>query len=109
MANTPEAEGQEEQIGEQQQEEEIEEEIETYVPPKRIKRVYQTKDQNLWEDEDLSSITLIHTRNYTNITKITEHDHLMDDNWHEWKERMRQVFHNCDITGYVTGDNITPQ
>ena len=82
----------------------MEEEVETYVPPKCVKRVYETKDQNLWEDEDLPSITLIHTRNYTNITKITEHDHLMDDNWHEWKERMRQVFYNCDINEYVTGE-----
>ena len=86
----------------------MEEEVKTYVPPKCVKRVYETKDQNLWEDEDLPSITLIHTRNYTNITKITEHDHLMDDNWHEWKERMRQVFYNCDINEYITGEIKCP-
>ena len=70
MANTPEAEGQEEQIGEQQQEEEMEQEVEPYVPPKHAKRVYQTKAKDLWEDEDLPSITLIRTRNYTNVSKI---------------------------------------
>ena len=68
MANIPEAEGQQEQIGEQQQEEKME--VEIYVPPKCVKRVYQTKAQNLWEDEDLPSITLIRTRNYTNVSKI---------------------------------------
>ena len=56
MANTPEAEGQEEQIGEQEQEEEMEEEVETYVPPKHAKRVYQSKAKDLWEDDDLPSI-----------------------------------------------------
>jgi hypothetical protein len=28
----------------------------------------------------------------------------MDENWHKWKERMKRVFFNCDITGYVRGD-----
>ena len=98
MANTPETEGQEEQIGEQQQEEEIEEEDEIYVPLKHAKRVYQSKaKEDLWEDDDLPSIKLICTRNYTNINKIAEHDHLTDKNWHKWKERMRQISYNCDI------------
>ena len=104
MANTPEAEGQEEQIGEQEQEEEMEEEVETNVPPKCAKRVYQSKAKDLWEDDDLPSITLIRTRNYSNINRIAERDHLTDENWHEWKERMREVFYNCDIIGYITGD-----
>jgi len=108
MANTPEAEGQEEQIGEQEQEEEMEEEVETYVPPKHAKRVYQSKAKDLWEDGDLPSITLICTRNYTNVNKITECNHLTDENWHEWKERMRQVFYNCDINEYVTGEIKCP-
>ena len=43
MANTPEAEEQEEQLEEQQLEEEIEEEIEVYVPPQCTKRVYHAK------------------------------------------------------------------
>ena len=109
MANTPEAEGQEEQIGEQQQGEETEEEVEAYVPPKCAKRVYQSKAKDLWEDdEDLPSIKLICTRNYTNVNKITEHNHLMDKNWHEWKERMRRVFYNCDVNEYDTGETKHP-
>ena len=51
---------------------------------------------------------LICTKDYSNINRIAEHDHLMDENWHKWKERMRQVFYNCDITGYVTGDIECP-
>jgi hypothetical protein len=27
----------------------------------------------------------------------------MDKNWHEWKDRMKQVFTNCNITGYLIG------
>ena len=69
------------------------------------KRVYQSKDKDLLEDDkDLPSITLICTRNYTNVNKIAEHDHLTDDNWHKWKKRMRRVFYNCDINEYVTGE-----
>ena len=109
MANTPEAEVQEEQIGEQQQGEEMEEEVKTYVPPKCAKRIYQSKaKEDLWEDDDLPSIKLIHTRNNTNVDKIAECDHLMDENWHKWKERMRRVFYNCDINEYVTGEIKCP-
>ena len=76
MANTPEAEAQEEQIGEQEQEEEIEEEIEPYVPLKCAKRVYGKRPKDLWKDNDLPSIKLIHTKNYSNVNRITERDHL---------------------------------
>ena len=56
MAHTPEAEIQEEKIGEQQQEEEMEEEVKTYVPPKCAKRVYQSKaKEDLWEDDRLQT------------------------------------------------------
>ena len=103
MAHTPEAEGQEVPIGELNQGEELEEEV--YEPPKCAKRVYQSKGKDFQEDDkDLPSITLIHTRNYTNVSKIAECDHLMDNNWHDWKERMRRVFYNCDINEYVTGE-----
>ena len=108
MANTSEAEEQEEQIEEQEQEKEIKEEIKAYIPPKCAKRVYQSKAKDLWEDDDLPSIKLIHTKNYSNINRITECDHLTDENWHKWKERMRQVFYNCDINGYITGDIKCP-
>jgi hypothetical protein len=36
-------------------------------------------------------IELIQTKEYS------------DENWHEWKDRMKRVFINCDITGYITG------
>ena len=108
MANTPEAENQEEQLGEQQLEEEIEEEIVPYVPPKCAKRVYRAQPKDLWEDDDLCSIKLIHTKNYSNVNRIAECDHLMDKNWHKWKERMRWVLYNCDINGYITGDIKCP-
>ena len=32
----------------------------------------------------------------------------MDENWHEWKKRMKWVFLNCDITGYITGNTKHP-
>ena len=108
MANTPKDEGQEEQIGEQEQEEEIEEEIEPYVPPKHAKRVYGKQPKDLWEDDDLPSIKLICTKNYSNVNRITECNHLTDKNWHKWKERMRQAFYNCNITGYITGETKHP-
>ena len=109
MANTPEAEGQEVPIGELHQGELSEEEVDTYEPPKPAKRVYQSNAVDLVEDdEDIPFIKLIRTRNYTNVNKIAECDHLMDDNWHEWKERMRRVFYNCDINEYVTGEIKCP-
>jgi len=72
MANTPEAEEQEEQLEEQQleeeMEEELEEEIKVFVPPKCAKRVYHAKPkpsiEDLWEDDNLPSIDLIHTKDY---------------------------------------------
>ena len=95
MANTPEAEEQEEQLGGQQLEEEIEEEIEAYVPPKHAKRVYHAKPkpsiEDLWEDDNLPSIKLIRTKNYSNVNRITEHDHLMDKNCHKWKGQQGHV------------------
>ena len=83
MANIPEAEEQEKQLGEQQLEEEIEEEIVPYVPPKCAKRVYRAQPKDLWEDDDLCSIKLICTKNYSNVNRIAECDHLMDKNWHK--------------------------
>ena len=83
MANTPEPEEQERQLKEQQLEEEIEEEqeekIEAFVPPKHAKRVYHTKPKLSIQD----SIQLIGTKDYSNINRITECNHLMDENWHK--------------------------
>jgi hypothetical protein len=49
------------------------------------------------------TITLICTKEYSNVNKIAECDHLTDENWHEWWERMKWVFINCEITGYTNG------
>ena len=74
------------------------------------KRVYHTKAnlpvEELFDDEP--SINLICTKEYLNINRITDCDHLTDDNQHKWKERMKQVFFNCDITGYIKGDVKCP-
>jgi hypothetical protein len=51
---------------------------------------------------------LLRTKDYSSVSKITKHDHLTDDNWDEWKERMKQVFRNCGITGYVDGTTKKP-
>src|SRR5271155_1948141 len=50
-----------------------------------------------------ATVDLIRTKEYSNVNKIADRDHLTDENWHEWKDRMKRVFTNCDITGYVTG------
>ena len=39
---------------------------------------------------------------------IANCNHLTDENWHEWKEHMKRLFTNCDITGYVHGDIKQP-
>jgi hypothetical protein len=49
------------------------------------------------------TIKLLKTKDYSNISKIAERDHLTNDNWHEWKEHMQCVLTNCEITGYVDG------
>jgi len=99
MANTPRAEEQEEQLEEQQlddgMEEELEEEIEAFVPPKCAKRIYHAKPklsiEDIWEDDNLPSIDLICTKDYSNINRIAECDHLVDKNWHKWKENEMSI------------------
>jgi hypothetical protein len=49
------------------------------------------------------TIKLLKTKDYSNVSKIAEWDHLTDDNWHEWKERMQRILTNCEITGYADG------
>ena len=48
-----------------------------------------------------ATVDLIRTKEYSNVSKIADRDHLTDENWHEWKDRMKRVFMNCDITEYV--------
>jgi gag-polypeptide of LTR copia-type len=55
-----------------------------------------------------ATMELIQTKEYSNIYKIADRDHLMDENWHEWKDQMKCVFTNCDITGYVMGTVSRP-
>jgi gag-polypeptide of LTR copia-type len=49
-----------------------------------------------------ATVELIRTKEYSNVNKIADCDHLTDDNWHEWKDHMKHVFTNCDINGYIT-------
>ena len=35
------------------------------------------------------SIMLIHTKDYSTVSRIAVRDHLDDDNWYEWKEHFR--------------------
>jgi hypothetical protein len=56
------------------------------------------------EDEFPSpSVKALKTKDYTNVSRIAEHDHLTDKNWHEWKDCMFRVFLSCDIAEYVAG------
>ena len=96
--------------------------IETQGPaPKQPRRTYATKDRHIrsetrseadTEHPDTDSdeegafrpkIKLLKTKNYTNVSKVADRNHLNDDNWHEWRERIRRVFNNCEIVGYVNG------
>jgi hypothetical protein len=79
--------------------------------PKQSKRIYCSKQsQHIVPDtgdessgdNNLPAIQLIRTKEYSNVNKIADRDHLTDENWHEWKDRMKRVFTNCDITGYIT-------
>ena len=103
MTDTPEV---------KEQVEQQEEEIKEFVPPKCAKRVYHTRAnptvEELYEDDNLPSINLICTKEYLNVNRIADWNHFTDENWHEWKERMKWVFFNCDITGYVTGNIKCP-
>jgi hypothetical protein len=49
------------------------------------------------------TIIMLHTKDYSNVSRIADRDHLTDNNWHEWKECFRRVIKNCDITGYIDG------
>ena len=59
-------------------------------------------------NKNLPAIKLICTKEYSNVNWNADHDHLTDVNWHRWKEHMKRVFINCNITGYVTGEIVHP-
>ena len=61
------------------------------------------------EDEFPSpSVEALKTKDYTNVSRLAEHDHLTDENWHEWKSRMLRVFLSCDIAEYIAGFKKRP-
>jgi len=78
------------------------------LTPKRPKKIYRTGQGHNSSNENILAIKLIHTKEYSNVNRIANHDHLTDANWHKWKERMKRVFINCDITQYVTGEITHP-
>jgi len=56
------------------------------------------------EDEFPSpSVKALKTKDYSNVSRIAECDHMTDKNWHEWKDHMLRVFLSCDIAEYVAG------
>jgi len=59
---------------------------EEFTPEKNAKGV---DNDDLFDDDNEPSIKLISTRQYSNVNKIANCDHLTDNNWHEWKERMK--------------------
>jgi hypothetical protein len=83
--------------------------------PIRSGKVYSSRaSREAQQDRTRPTIELIWTKDYSNVNKIAERDHLMDKNWHEWKDRMKRVFINCVITGYISStvqwpdDNTDP-
>ena len=97
-----------------------------FITPKQSAKVYTSRN---WSGETKNTITvlrdepahgdqptadddvdipLIRTKEYSAVSKLSDHDHLTDTNWHEWKESMQRVFINCDITDYITGDLMRP-
>jgi hypothetical protein len=49
------------------------------------------------------AIKLLKTKDYSNVSKLTERDHLTNDNWHKCKECMQRILTNCEITRYADG------
>jgi hypothetical protein len=52
-------------------------------------------------DKLLPTVELLRMKDYSNVSKVVECDHLTDENWHKWKEHIRWVFTHCDIIRYV--------
>jgi hypothetical protein len=60
-------------------------------------------DRNVAEADVPPAIEQLRTKDYSHVSQIAERDHLTDENWYEWKARMKCIIVNCDITGYVDG------
>ena len=37
----------------------------------------------------IPAITLLQSKDYSNVSRIADRDHLTNDNWYEWKERFK--------------------
>ena len=84
-----------------------------FEAPVRSHKVYKShskSDQQNHQDIDdifmdniVPTIDLIRMKEYLNVSKIADRDHLTNENWHKWKDHMKWVFNNCNISGYVTG------
>lgn len=49
------------------------------------------------------SVDLIRFKEFASVAKVPEREHLTNDNWYNWKERMSRVFISCAIIGYIKG------
>jgi len=78
------------------------------LTPKISKKIYGAEWGSDSSNENIPAIKLIHMKEYSNVNRITDCDHLIDVNWHKWKERIKRVFINCDITQYITGEITCP-
>jgi transposase InsO family protein len=54
------------------------------------------------------TVELIRFKDYASVAKIPEREHLTNDNWYNWKERMNRVCNTCGIMGYLTGSRKRP-
>jgi hypothetical protein len=61
--------------------------------PRGTRRNQQPTDK---DEPDDPSIALLCTKEYTAVNRLPERNHLTNDNWYDWKERMSRVFTNCD-------------
>jgi gag-polypeptide of LTR copia-type/Zinc knuckle len=55
------------------------------------------------------SIELIRFKDYASVARVPEREHLTNENWYNWKERMSRVSVTCGITGYLTGSIKRPE
>jgi hypothetical protein len=59
-------------------------------------------DQHL-PDDDTPNVELIRFKDFASFAKVPEREHLTNNNWYNWKERMSRVSTSCAITGYIRG------
>jgi hypothetical protein len=69
----------------------------------RRNRSSRPRISNSEDETPTPSNKALKTKDYSNVSRLAERDHLTDDNWHEWKDRMCRVLYNSDIADYVSG------